>query len=360
LRRKLRFREDARREMETVWFGLIALMLVAYVVLDGFDLGVGVLHLIVARTEQERRMVISTIGPVWDGNEVWLIAAGGTLFYAFPLLYASSFSGFYLALHIVLWLLVIRAVGIEFRTHLADPIWRDFFDGAFSLASFLLILFFGAALGNVMRGVPLDQNHFFFVPLWTNFRPGSTPGILDWYTVLCAAAALVALAMHGAVYLILKTEGELNRRARGALRWLWPLAAIASGVALGATLMVRPPLLENYRANPAGWLFPTFAAAGLAGIWFFLRREREHFAFLSSCCYLVAVLAGAAFGLYPNLLPATGDPAHAITIWNGAAGHKSLQIGLIWWSIGMVIAAGYFVLVYTMFRGKVRGQEYGH
>ena len=161
--------------MGTIWFSLVALMLAGYVVLDGFDLGAGALHLIAARTDAERRAVLESIGPVWDGNEVWLLAAGGTLFYAFPLLYASSFSGFYLALNIVLWLLVFRALGIEFRMHLAHPLWCAFFDAAFSAASILLIVFFGAALGNVLRGVPLGGDHYFFAPLWTDFRHRREP-----------------------------------------------------------------------------------------------------------------------------------------------------------------------------------------
>src|SRR5579864_2561337 len=151
--------------MEPVWFVLVAVMIIAYVVLDGFDLGAGVLHLLIARTEEERRTVIRTIGPVWDGNEVWLIDGGGTLYFAFPLLYASSFSGFYLPLNMVLWLLVFRAIGIEFRKHLDHNVWRDFFDAVFSLASLLLIVLFGAAFGNVLRGVPLGPDHYFFVPL---------------------------------------------------------------------------------------------------------------------------------------------------------------------------------------------------
>src|SRR5438309_3508062 len=154
--------------MEPVWFVFVAVMIIAYVVLDGFDLGAGVLHLLIARTEEERVTVIRTIGSVWDGNEVWLIAGGGTLYFAFPLLYASSFSGFYLPLNIVLWLLVLRAVGIEFRAHLDNRVWREFFDAVFCLASLLLIVLFGAALGNVMRGVPLAEDRYFFVPLWTN------------------------------------------------------------------------------------------------------------------------------------------------------------------------------------------------
>src|ERR671936_182081 len=161
--------------MPTLWFILVAFMLTMYVLLDGFDLGAGVIHLAAAKTDAERRTIIRAIGPVWDGNEVWLIAAGGTLFFAFPLLYASCFSGFYLPLNMVLWLLILRGVGIEFRMHLDNQVWRDFFDGLFSIGSLLLAIFFGAALGNVIRGVPFRPDHYFFEPLWTNFRPGPDP-----------------------------------------------------------------------------------------------------------------------------------------------------------------------------------------
>jgi cytochrome d ubiquinol oxidase subunit II len=339
--------------METVWFILVALMLAGYAVLDGFDLGAGALHLVGARTEEERRMVLHSIGPVWDGNEVWLVAAGGTLFYAFPLLYASSFSGFYLALNIVLWLLIFRALGIELRLHLSNPVWRSFFDGAFSLSSLLLIVFFGAALGNVMRGVPLGADRYFFVPLWTDFRPGAEPGILDWYTVLCAVVTLAALSTHGALYLILKTSGALNERMRRILRWLLPAEIALSATALVATMFVRPQLLDNYRRGSEGWIIPLLVAAGLAGIAYFTRTRQERNAFLASCLYIVATLAGAAYALYPALLPSSGDAENSLTIRNASAGAASLSAGIGWWSIGMLVAVGYFVVVYRMFRGKV-------
>lgn len=345
--------------METVWFVLVALMLIGYVVLDGFDLGAGALHLLGARSEEERRMVLQSIGPVWDGNEVWLVAAGGTLFYAFPLLYASSFSGFYLALNIVLWLLIFRALGIELRGHLANPVWRAFFDGAFSTASILLIVFFGAALGNVIRGVPLGADHYFFLPLWTNFRTGAHPGILDWYTILAALVATAALPLHGALYLILKTEGALNDRLRRAVRVLWPATAALSAITLPATVSVRPALLDNYRSGPVGWAFPVLVIGGLAGILYFTRARRERDAFLASCVYLAAMLGGAAYALYPTLLPSSGDPALSLTVHNAAAGASSLSAGIYWWSAGMAIAVGYFVIVYRMFRGKVTAASHG-
>src|SRR5499425_3659777 len=208
--------------MLLTWFVLVAVMITAYVVFDGFDLGAGVLHLFIAKTDEERRTVIRTIGPVWDGNEVWLLAGGGTLYFAFPLLYASGFSGFYLPLMMVLWLLVLRGIGIELRGHASSQVWRGFFDGCFGISSLLLIIFFGAALGNVIRGVPLQKDGYFFLPLWTNWRPGPNPGILDWYTVITGAVALVALTIHGAHYVAVKTSGDLNLRVRGIAARLWP------------------------------------------------------------------------------------------------------------------------------------------
>src|SRR5215831_15372063 len=166
--------------METLWFMIVAVMVATYVVLDGFDLGAGVIYLGAARTTPERSRILRAIGPVWDGNEVWLVAAAGTLYFAFPLLYASSFSGFYLPLMMVLWLLMLRAIGIEFRAHMENPVWQGFFDVVFCLSSILLAIFFGAALANVIRGVPLRADGYFFEALWTNFRVGPSPGILDW------------------------------------------------------------------------------------------------------------------------------------------------------------------------------------
>jgi cytochrome d ubiquinol oxidase subunit II len=224
--------------METVWFILVALMLTGYVVLDGFDIGAGALHLIAARTDAERRLLLRTIGPVWDGNEVWLLAAGGTLFYAFPLLYASSFSGFYLPLNIVLWLLVARAIGIEFRMHINAKIWTDFFDFLFSAASILLAIFFGAALGNVIRGVPLGPDHYFFAPLWTDFTPGAQPGVLDWYTVLSAIVALVALMLHGSLWVAMKTVSTQQLISTA-------IGCVSSAAAVGYWVSLVSPLDQN-------------------------------------------------------------------------------------------------------------------
>jgi cytochrome bd ubiquinol oxidase subunit II len=346
--------------METVWFLLVAFMLATYVVLDGFDLGAGIAHLFVARTNEERRMVLRAIGPVWDGNEVWLLAGGGTLFFAFPLLYASSFSGFYLPLNIVLWLLILRGIGIEFRMHIDNVVWSDFFDGLFSFGSLLLAVFFGAALGNVVRGVPLKADHYFFAPLWTNFQPGENAGVLDWYTVLTGLVALVALTIHGANYLAVKTNGELGRRCRATALKLWPLLVALTVASCAATIVIRPRVLRNYTEHPIGFLIPVIVTASLTMMFIARRSGNDHRAFFASCVYLASMLGGAAYALYPSLLPSSNPNVEDITVYNAAAGSYSLTYGIIWWSFGMLIAIGYFVMVYRMFRGKVSLQSGEH
>jgi cytochrome bd ubiquinol oxidase subunit II len=346
--------------METVWFILIALMLTAYVVLDGFDLGAGVINLLVARNHDERRMVLRAIGPVWDGNEVWLIATGGALFFAFPLLYASSFSGFYLPLMMVLWLLMLRGVGIELRSHVHDPLWWSFFDFVFSASSLLLAIFFGAAIGNVVRGVPLDASGFFFEPLWTNFRTGSNPGILDWYTVIIGVLALVTLVVHGAHYIAIKTEGDLQERSQRLALRAWWLLVLMTVLSLAATLYVRPAVLDNFRLRPWGWIIPLAVVLSLGLMRKFVSAARSSAAFFASTTYITAMLGGAAFAMYPYLLPASTDPAYSLTIYNARTGAYSLSVGLIWWGLGMVLAIAYFTFVYRSFRGKVQTDQEGY
>jgi cytochrome d ubiquinol oxidase subunit II len=336
-----------------VWFWLVAAMITAYVVLDGFDLGAGVLHLVIAKTDAERRTVIRTVGPVWDGNEVWLIASGGTLFFAFPLLYASGFSGFYLPLMIVLWLLILRGIGIDLRMHLNSPVWSGFFDGCFSISSFLLTIFFGAALGNVIRGVPLQKDGYFFLPLWTNWRVGPEPGVLDWYTAIAALVALVALTLHGAHYVALKTSGDLNVRSRRLASALWPALVLLTIVSLWATLSIHPELVTNYRRFPILYIVPAAVALSLGAMFWYRRKGNDKAAFVSSSAYLIFMLVGAAAAFYPNLLVSTTDPALNITIHNAAAGSYALSMGLVVWLFGMALAVGYFIFMYRMFRGKV-------
>jgi len=331
--------------MPTVWFILVSVMIAAYVVLDGFDLGAGIIYLIAGRTVGERRMILRSIGPVWDGNEVWLLAAGGTLYFAYPQLYASAFSGFYLPLMMVLWLLMLRGVGIELRSHMSHPVWQGFFDVIFSLSSVLLAIFFGAALGNVIRGVPLDADGYFFEPLWTNFQLGPHPGILDWYTVLAGVVAVTTLTAHGALYVTLKTDGQLGGRARVLALAVWPVQLLLTLVSLVATWFVRPSIKENYLAYPVGFLIPIVVFASLAMMFTATRKGQELRAFLASCVYITGMLVGAVFALYPVVLPASTDPAFNLTIYNSAAGQHGLRVGLVWWTLGMILSVGYFVFV---------------
>jgi len=336
-------------------------MLTMYVLLDGFDLGAGIIHLVAARTDTERRFVLRAIGPVWDGNEVWLIAAGGTLFFTFPLLYASSFSGFYLPLIIVLWLLMARGVSIELRSRFSNVVWASFWDGMFFIGSALLAIFYGAALGNVIRGVPLNPQGYFFEALWTDFNPFSAnPGTLDWYTILTGLLAFVALLAHGANFIAVKTEGALNERARRISRIGWlitiPLAVLASI----ATFFVQPQVYTSFAQRPWGIIFPLIAFVGLLGAGFFNFRKHDMAALLSSGTFILGMLTSAAFSLYPIVLPAV-NRAYSLTINNASASQYGLAVGLIWWSVGIVLAAIYFIFTYRRFRGKVTAassQEY--
>ena len=338
--------------MGTLWFCLIAMMIIVYVLLDGFDLGAGAIHLMVAKTDEERRQVLASIGPVWDGNEVWLVAAGGTLFFGFPALYASGFSGFYLPLMIVLWLLILRGISIEFRNHIISRVWDPFWDFLFCASSLLLAIFLGAALANVVRGVPLDASGYFFEPLWTDFRLGEQPGILDWYTILVAVLALLALVMHGALWVQMKTTGLVNQRSANLAANAWWGVLVLTAVVTTVTFQIQPQVKENFVTWPWGFVFPLVAVAGIAGVRFELVKRDERKAFFASCAYLTGMLASVVFGLYPLVLPAR-NPIYSLVVANAKAGDYGLKVGAAWWTIGILLAAGYFTYVYRSFAGKV-------
>jgi cytochrome d ubiquinol oxidase subunit II len=250
---------------------------------------------------------------------------------------------------------------LEFRTHINDGIWTSFFDGIFSIGSLLLAIFYGAALGNVVRGLPLGPDHYFFLPLWTNWSVGPHPGVLDWYTVLSGVVALVALCVHGANYIAVKTDGELNERARTTSLVLTPVLLVLTLVSLFATLSIHPNLLANYNALPVGYLIPVLVFASLVAIFFFQKGRHEVAAFVSGALYLAFMLVGAVYSLYPVILPAI-DPQYNLTIGNSITSSYALQVGLRWWIVGIVIALGYFIFLYRMFRGKVNlesNSDYG-
>jgi len=340
--------------MATVWFLIVSVMLAVYVVLDGFDFGAGILHLFVAKTDAERRTVLAAIGPVWDGNEVWLIASGGVLVFAFPRVYAAGFSGFYLPLMMVLWLLILRGLSIELRSQQANPLWRSFWDGVFFFSSALMAIFLGAALGNVIRGVPLDAAGYFSGPLFTDFRVGPHPGVLDWYTVLVGVFTLTALAGHGALYLVWKTTGPVQARSRALAIPIWGAIVFLMILTTIATWQVRPEIYANLMARPATWALVALIALGLIGVFAATRRKQELAAFLASALFIASLLAGTVAGAYPDLLHSTLNPAYDLTVHNAATGVVGLRVGLIWWLLAILLAIGYFTYLFRSFRGKVQ------
>jgi len=339
--------------MAALWFGLLAVMLAVYAVLDGFDFGVGVLHRFVARNDGERRQVLATIGPVWDGNEVWLLASGGVLFLTFPAAYAAGFSGFYLPLMVVLWLLILRGLSIELRSHEAHPLWRAFWDTVLQCSSVLMAIVLGAALGNVIRGVPLDSSGYFQLPLFGNFSPWGPPGVLDWYTTAIGILTLAILTLHGALYLVWKAEGPVAARALMIARRIWWVVAVLGVAATVLTWKVQPALylMIDVRVWPAGLV--AAALAGFLGIPVWLRRRRERSAFLGSAAFILGLLAATAAGLYPNILSSSIDPQFSITAQSAQAGAYGLRMALIWWVPGILLAVAYFAHLFWRFRGKV-------
>jgi cytochrome d ubiquinol oxidase subunit II len=331
--------------LNSIWFVVLAFMLGGYAVLDGFDLGVGALHLTLGRSTSERAKLIDTIGPVWNGNEVWLLGAGGAMVVAFPRLYASSFSGFYLALMIVLWLLVLRGLGIEFRHQIDHELWQHGWDVTFSLASLLLALLFGVALGNVLRGVPLDANGEF---------QGTFGVMLNPFAVLGGVLSVAVLSMHGAAWIAVKTDGDLRLRARELASRLWWAAMVLLAMVVAASFVVRPDFTRNFGAHPLLLVIPVATAIAAGAIKYYQRRADDLRAFLSGAGVIAGIIASVAAGLYPMLLPPLPGSAHpGLDIYNAAAPSGSLRIALGIYLFGMSLVAVYLVNIYRVWRGTV-------
>jgi cytochrome d ubiquinol oxidase subunit II len=339
--------------MQMLWFWLVAVMMAIYAVMDGFDFGAGALHLFVARTEAERREVLAAIGPLWDGNEVWLLAGGGSLFLAFPAVLAAGFSGFYLAMFMVIWTLALRGIAIEFRSHVRDTLWRAFWDGIFAFASTLMPVLLGVALGNVVRGVPLDASGYFHVPLFTTFRVGNPVGLLDWYTVLMGLLVLATLTAHGSLFLAWKTSGSLQARCLAAAPRLWAAVAALALAATWATAHVNGAVYANFFRAPLAWVGLALFLGGLAIVVAGLRRNHCLLAFLGSGAFILGILAATAACVWPVMLRSTLDPAWNLTALNASAGAGGLKAGLKWWVVGFPLVLGYFAYLFHLHRGKV-------
>ena len=328
-----------------LWFVLFILIIAAYLVLDGFDLGVGILHPFVARNDEERRLVLNSIGPIWDGNEVWLVVGGGVLFAAFPIVYAALMSGFYGAIMLLLFALILRTVAIEFRSKLAPSRWRSIWDAVFFLASLGLAVILGVALGNIARGVPIDSAGEMHVTIMD---------LLDPFALLVAITTVAMVTMHGALYLDLKTEGEIQARVRRITPVAMGAFAVLAALAGATAFLNGDPIADGYLANPWRFIFPIAAAVAFGVTWVMLRRGREGLALAASGATIVLLLVAVGAGLYPNLLISTTDPANSMTTMNAASADNTLTILLIVAIIGVPFVIAYTSGVYYIFRGKVR------
>jgi cytochrome bd ubiquinol oxidase subunit II len=340
-----------------LWFTIVSLMLTAYVVLDGFDLGAGALHLFVARSDHERRQVLGAIGPFWHGNEVWLLAAGGALFVAFPRVLASGLSGFYFAFFLVLWVLILRGAAIKFRSDVDHPLWRAAWDVTFAGASTLLPVLFGAAFGNLVRGLPLDSEGWFSLPLFTDFTARNPVGILDWYTVLAGVFALIAIAGHGAAFLFWKSDGPVRERSRRAARRLYGAVIVLWPFLTVVTWVVDAPMLAVLPGRPLAWLSLLLAVAGLVAVRRGLRLDLPLTAFLGSSAFLSGMLAATAACVFPVMLRAIDQGGASLTAHNASVSAASLGIALGWWAIGAPLAVAYLVILFRLHRGKIVAAE---
>jgi cytochrome bd ubiquinol oxidase subunit II len=345
--------------MQTLWFWLTSIMIVAYATTDGFDFGAGILHPFVAKTDRERREVLAAIGPYWDGNEVWLIAGGGTMFAAFPKVLAAGFSGLYLAMFLLVWTLILRGIAIEFRSHVTLDLWRAFWDVVFFLASSMMPIFLGAALGNIVRGVPLDGQGHFNLPLFTDFSPHNPVGILDWYTVLVGLFVFVTIVAHGALFLSHKTDGAVRVRCRVLALPLWGAATGLGIIATIATARVNSDIYSNLSKAPLAWFGLLLLLTGMATVFVAQPKGRDRAAFLGSSAFIVGILVATAATLFPVMLRSTLEPTWSLTAFNASTSQQGLVAATKWWFLGFPLVICYFVIVLRLHRGKARAAADG-
>jgi cytochrome d ubiquinol oxidase subunit II len=342
--------------MVEVWFGIFWMMVTVYVILDGRTLGAGALRLAVASNADERRQVMDAIGPMWSWYEVWLVGAGGVLLLAFPSVLAGAFSGYYLALFLLLWLLVLRGIAIEFGRHLDFPLWKSFWDFVLGASSALILLLLGVALGNIVRGVPLNENNEFHMAFFTDFGVRGHVGLIDWYTLSVGVFSLVALLAHGAAFLAHKTAGVLQDRTRRAGRLLW-FATLGLGVLVALeTRTIRPDLWSAFASRPLSMMFLILAAAAGVAVILGYRSRRDTWAFAGSCALIASVLGARAAATFPILLYSTLDPGHSVSAYDAATRNHSLSIALTWFAVGAPLAALWHFLATRSFRGKVASE----
>jgi len=329
-------------DLNTTWFLLFGVLIIGYAILDGFDLGVGVLHLF-ARNEKERRINLNAIGPVWDGNEVWLLTGGGALFAAFPIVYATVFSGFYLALMLVLTALIARAVSLEFRGKVESNAWKRSWDWAFGLGSLLAIVLFGVAVGNILRGVPIDSEGRYL---------GGFLELLNPYSIVIGVLSLALMVTHGAAYMTVKSDGDQRERMKSWASGGWMATVILYIFATLYTMMEAGFLFEGILGNPLFYLFMVLLLAVLIYFPIALKAGKFFKAFLSSCVTIASMLGLAAIGMFPRLVPSSIDLAYSLTIYNASSTQRTLTVMLIIALIGMPLVIAYTFYIYRVFMGK--------
>ncbi len=356
--------------MELLWYIILMTMLIIYVILDGYDFGAGIIHLFFAKDEDDKKTIIRAIGPFWDANEVWLIAGGGVLFFTFPILYASAFSGFYLPLIMILWLLIFRAIGIELRHHVANDMWRVVWDKAFGISSLLLALFFGIALGNIVRGVNLGgvidgvSNYepiYFFLPLWNpTFSPQAQElGVIDWFTLLLGVIGVVSLTIHGANWIIFKTNSKLIPKLKNVVFNLNIVLVVLTIFTLLVWHIINPTPFKNFFTYPLLWIFPILTFLGMGGLFKVKTYKKSGMGFLFSSLFLVGGLSATIASIFPKFLPSTNTVNPSLTIENTVTGNYGLSTGIVWFAIGILLIIAYLIFQYRIFSGKIDTIAYG-
>jgi cytochrome d ubiquinol oxidase subunit II len=340
--------------MIATWYFIVSFILIIYVALDGRNFGAGMLHWLVAKTPEERRQVVAAIGPLWTWHEVWLVGFGGTLVAVFPRLMASAFAGYYLALFLILWGLILRGVSLEVGGHINDRLWQGFWDFVFVFSNFLLAILFGAAAGNLARGVPLDADGNFSMAFFTNFGVRGYVGLLDWYTISIAIFAAVILAAHGGTYLMLKTEGPVHDRSATWAKYLWAAAAPLFLAISIESWVVRPDLPGHAIHNPFCWLGLLVVIVSTIMLISGLSTRQEMRAFVGSNFLLVGLLATGAAVIFPVMLYSTLASENSLTAYAVASSHRALLLASVWWPAGFALATTCFVFVSRRYTGKVR------